>query len=81
MEKIKINKLDEFGSVFDFEFNDKIYNDIEISLLGEYQVYNATLAMYTLLILKEKGHISITDEEIRNGLKKNKMERQIGDNK
>ncbi len=55
MEKIKINKLDEFGSVFDFEFNDKIYNDIEISLLGEYQVYNATLAMYTLLILKEKA--------------------------
>lgn len=77
MEKIKINKLDEFGSVFDFEFNDKIYNDIEISLLGEYQVYNATLAMYTLLILKEKGHISITDEEIRNGLKKTRWKGRL----
>jgi len=33
-------------------------------MLGVYQIYNATLAITTLLVLREKNLVNITDEEI-----------------
>ncbi len=77
MNKVKIKRLNEFGGLFDFEYDGKVYEDIEIGLLGEYQVYNATLAIYTLLTLKDKGLIDISEEDIRNGLKKAKWKGRL----
>lgn len=77
MNKVKIKRLNEFGGLFDFEYDGKVYEDIEIGLLGEYQVYNATLAIYTLLTLKDKGLINISEEDIRNGLKKAKWKGRL----
>lgn len=70
MENITIKDLNALGGVFDFKYKDYIYENIEISLLGKYQVYNATLALYTLLKLREKNLIKITDEQIREGIKR-----------
>lgn len=72
MKDISIKELNDNGAVFDFKYGDSLYENITINLLGEYQVYNATLALYTLLKLKEKNLVSITVEQIRNGFVKTK---------
>ncbi|QQY80349.1 dihydrofolate synthase/folylpolyglutamate synthase [Keratinibaculum paraultunense] len=77
VDKVKIKKLSEFGGLFDFEYDGKVYEDIEISLLGEYQVYNAALALFTLLTLKNKGFIDISEEDIKKGLKKTKWKGRL----
>ena len=77
MKNVKIKDLSEFGGIFDFKYNDKIYNNIKINLLGRYQVYNAVLALTTLLVLRDKNLISITDDEIIKGLKKTKWKGRL----
>ena len=77
MGNIKIKDLTDHGSMFDFQYKDKTYENIEIGLLGEYQVYNATLALTTLLILKDKGLTKITNEQIINGLSKTKWKGRL----
>lgn len=77
MENVAIKDLSEFGGVFDFKYDGSIFKDIEIGLLGEYQIYNATLALYTLLILRNKGLINITDDELRNGFKKTRWKGRL----
>ncbi|CCQ98561.1 FolC bifunctional protein [[Clostridium] ultunense Esp] len=72
MEKVEIIHLGQKGGVFNFQYGDKIYKDMEISLIGEHQVYNATLALMTILILRDKGLIQVTGEQIRKGLKNTK---------
>lgn len=69
MENININKVTEFGTTFDYCYNGKTIKDIEISMLGEYQIYNASLAATTLLVLRDKGLVEISDEQIKKGLK------------
>ena len=64
IDSIKIKSQTEFGSKFDFYYKDTALEDIEISMIGEYQVYNASLAIYTILILKEKNLINITDDQL-----------------
>lgn len=68
MENISIKEINSFGSIFDFSFNNTKIKDIKISMLGEYQVYNAALALTSVLILREKGLVQIRDEEIKAGL-------------
>src|SRR5699024_9159431 len=72
MKNIEILELNDNGALFNYRYKNREYNNIKISLLGEHQVYNATLALTTLLILKEDGGIEITDAEIMNGLKNNR---------
>lgn len=68
MENIKIRDLSDAGACFDFHYGDLVFKDIKISMLGEYQIYNATLALTTLLILRNKGLLQISDEQLREGL-------------
>ncbi len=67
-DSIVIKSETEFGSTFDFRFGDEELKDIKISMLGEYQIYNASLAITTLLVLRSKGLIKISNEELYNGL-------------
>ncbi|MBU5256574.1 bifunctional folylpolyglutamate synthase/dihydrofolate synthase [Tissierella praeacuta] len=68
MENIKVRDISGMGASFDFHYENTSMKDIKISMLGEYQIYNATLALTTLLILKEKGLVDISEEQIRDGL-------------
>ena len=77
MENVKIHELNEFGGVFDFKYKDEVFQNIKIQQLGEYQVYNATLALFTLLNLRDRGIIKISDEEIRRGLGKTKWKGRL----
>lgn len=68
LNNIKINRETEFGSNFDFQYKDEVLKDIQISMIGEYQIFNASLAITTLLVLRKKGLINITNESIYEGL-------------
>lgn len=72
VENIKIKATSNKGASFDFQYKNIKMENIEIGMLGEYQVYNAALGLTTLLTLKEKGLVSIGEEEIRQGLKETK---------
>ena len=65
MGNIAIKKMDTYGSVFDFLYKNIMIRDIKISMLGEHQIYNAAIALTTLLILREKSLIQIADGEIK----------------
>lgn len=69
VENINVKSETEFGSIFDFRYGDRLLENIETSMVGHYQVYNASLAIYTILILREKGLIDITDDQIHEGIK------------
>ncbi len=68
MDNVKVKDYSQYGGVFDFKYKDKVYSDLKINLLGEYQIYNAALALTTILKFREKGLVNVTDEEIRKGL-------------
>jgi len=60
---VKIKGFGINGTSFDF-FG---FGDLQIKLLGKYQVYNAALAVLACLTLRDKGY-EINDESIRTGL-------------
>lgn len=72
VESIKIDKYNEFGMKFDVDlYGEKLY-DLEIGLLGKYQANNAVVALMTIKALREYYNINISENSIRNGLKKAK---------
>ena len=72
MKDVNIKHTSNKGAIFDFKYNKIEMKDLEISMLGEYQVYNAVLALTTLFVLIDKNLISIGEIEIRKGLKSTK---------
>lgn len=68
VENLDVKDETEYGSTFDFTFEDELLRDLKISMLGDYQVYNATLAITTLLVLRKKGLVKISNQEIYKGL-------------
>lgn len=68
LENIVIHEENEFGSTFNFKYKNLVYQNVKITMLGEYQIYNASMALTTLLLLKEKGLLKIDDKSIYEGL-------------
>lgn len=69
-DNVVISEENEFGSIFDYTFENHKLKDLKISMIGEYQIFNASLAVTTLLVLRDKGLLEISDEQIRLGLNK-----------
>lgn len=57
--------------VFDLQTSFKDFHQLRIKMLGKHQINNASLAVLTLLALKEHGIIQISDESIYHGLYNN----------
>lgn len=68
-DRLVIKEVSEYGNVFDFSFGEENFYDLHTSLLGNHQIYNAATALTTILTLRRQGHINISDEEVRKGLK------------
>lgn len=68
-DNIIFKEGNEYGSSFDFEYKGNSFNDLETQLVGKHQTYNASTALTTILTLREKGLVNISDEEIRKGVK------------
>lgn len=64
---VKVNDLT--GQTFDFLG----FKDLYITLLGAHQVYNASLAILSVLELNKQGY-NITEQDIRQGLKNTKWQ-------
>lgn len=77
MNKIKIAELNDCGAIFDFEYNGNTIKNIRINLLGEHQVYNAALALTTILNLRDRDLIKISDEAIKLGMSKTKWKGRL----
>lgn len=74
---IDIKEETEFGSRFDYKYKDISFKDVKISMLGHYQIYNAALAITTILILKEKDLINVEREHIYRGLIQSKWKGRL----
>ncbi|MFH0926690.1 MAG: folylpolyglutamate synthase/dihydrofolate synthase family protein [bacterium] len=61
-------RADKKGCLFDLRIRGKEYNDLEMSLLGSYQIMNASLAVGAIQGLRCKG-VHIEDKDIYKGLK------------
>lgn len=64
LDEVEIISSDEFGNKFNF----RDYKDVEISLIGDHQAFNAALALMVLDYLKEDYNLD--EEKIKDGLKK-----------
>ncbi len=67
-DNLDVNSSTHKGSVFDFEYKGIKYQNLVIGMLGEYQIMNATLAITTLIELKDRGLVEFTEEQLRNAL-------------
>ncbi|WP_296837796.1 bifunctional folylpolyglutamate synthase/dihydrofolate synthase [Butyrivibrio sp.] len=83
----KALKYDLTGQYFEYDFdpssiengkntalNKEIKETYQISLLGDYQIRNASLAITAALVLQSKGYEKITDTAIKEGLINTKWE-------
>ncbi len=64
-EDVKVQSED----IFEQEFNYENLKSLKIHLPGDFQTYNAAVAVKTVQLLKEQGY-KIEESDIRNGLKK-----------
>lgn len=65
-EEVEIIKSDNEKTVFNF----RNFKNVKTYLIGEYQAYNASLALMVLEHLKKSYHLD--DEKIKNGISKSK---------
>ncbi len=72
IDQLGIKSMTSKASSFDFRYGEYEIKDVEIRMLGKHQVYNACLALTILLILRDRGLIHISKEQILRGLKKTK---------
>lgn len=68
-DEINILEVTKDKSRFDFIKGDIEYRNLEIKLLGEHQIYNASLAVMVMDMLKSKGLVDLKKENIINGIK------------
>ena len=76
-DSIEILEETDQGSQFNYKFKEKSLNKLKISMIGEYQIYNASLAISTLLVLRDKGLMDIEDQAIYDGLLKTKWKGRL----
>ncbi|CAH2214466.1 bifunctional folylpolyglutamate synthase/dihydrofolate synthase [Tepidibacter aestuarii] len=77
IEDKEITKMDVFGQVFNCKVKDRMYDNLEIQLMGRHQVNNAIVALNVISILKDKYDFEISDENIYDGLKNTKWAGRI----
>ncbi|RVU54907.1 bifunctional folylpolyglutamate synthase/dihydrofolate synthase [Anaerosphaera multitolerans] len=63
-------EIDKSGSKFDLKFKDEILKDLEIKMVGYYQLDNAALSIMSIMELRNRNLLSLSDEEIRAGVKR-----------
>lgn len=62
-DEINIKDFSDFGNTFDF----KSYKDLQTSLRGEHQIYNASLALMVLDYFKKDFNLS--EDDIKEGIR------------
>lgn len=68
-DEVELIKISEDGVVFNF----RDFKEVSISMVGEHQAHNASLAIICLEELKKKGLVSYTEDQLRDGLHSSKV--------
>nr|WP_300005526.1 folylpolyglutamate synthase/dihydrofolate synthase family protein [Tissierella sp.] len=76
-EEIEIEEETDYGSKFDYQYGETEFKGMKTSMIGEYQIYNASLAITTLVVLRDRKLVNITDEEIYQGILKTKWKGRL----
>lgn len=66
-DSINVKKSDVSSQIFDCVIGDEKFEDIEIQLIGDHQVLNATLALTVLKSIRDKRGVKLSDEAIKKG--------------
>lgn len=74
---IEVIMENDEGSLFNLHYKGHSHKGIKISMLGDYQVYNASTAAVCLLELRERGLVSFTDEQLYKGLQETKWKGRL----
>lgn len=74
---VDIIEESEFGSIFNYQRDEDIMKNIKISMIGQYQIYNASLAITTLMMLRKKGILDIKNDHILKGLLKTRWKGRL----
>ncbi|AOT68848.1 bifunctional folylpolyglutamate synthase/dihydrofolate synthase [Geosporobacter ferrireducens] len=70
IDRIELLKYDEEGQCFNTYCGEEKFENLSISLLGEHQTQNATVALTALNVLMDEHHIPISREALYEGFKK-----------
>lgn len=65
------------GSIFNYGYGEDELRDIKIGMIGHYQNFNAALAITTLLVLRNKGKVQISNNDIYSGLEKTRWKGRL----
>lgn len=68
--QVEVREESKTGSIFDYDFQGESFHQVKIGMIGHYQIYNAALALTSLLVLRKKGKVKISDEDLYKGLAK-----------
>jgi dihydrofolate synthase/folylpolyglutamate synthase len=71
-ENYQVTNLSIKGTTFDY-FGKKECKNLRVNLLGEHQAKNASMALKTVEVLKDKGYV-ITEDAVRKGLNTVRLE-------
>ncbi len=69
-DKVKVLEETSRGSLFNLEFENHKIEKIKISMIGHHQIYNASLAISALLLLRDRGLVEISDKDLFSGIEK-----------
>src|SRR5699024_10560191 len=57
-----------WGETFDFRFHEYLVNDVQIQMVGGYQISNAAVALTAFLVMMSKHQISVKTSQIKKCL-------------
>ncbi|MDY0236729.1 MAG: folylpolyglutamate synthase/dihydrofolate synthase family protein [Gudongella sp.] len=77
MDGIDITSQTYLESVFNFKINQFDFENIKISMIGKYQIYNAVTAITTIIELEKLGVLNISEKELKEGLLKTKWKGRL----
>lgn len=69
---IILNHHSDNGEVFTLKTQNKMFNNLSITMKGAHQVRNASLAVMTVHLLQSSGIVQLVDSELAAGLTKSK---------
>lgn len=55
-------------TIFSYKSNNNLFNDLELKLLGRFQVSNSSCAIKVIEILNEEKRLTLSEKKIRKGL-------------
>lgn len=67
---VSAKPFESWGEKFDFEFQDVKFKNLTTSLMGDYQIYNAALAVTAVSIVAQHEKWVLSREEVVQALKK-----------